>query len=494
MDKSESPANAPSLQIIDNTQPCTFIKPQKKIHEGHDVSNFLVSTAYGDIMTFLLQLNRAMFPCSVQNPLSKTSTIQSWELDSAVNLYVSDTVKKLVELLKRLDAIIDEIPPDPGPRRFGNASFRTWYQAVDSRIGEMLSSHLPENILSFPHANEVTAINEIEAYLLGSFGSAQRLDYGSGHELSFLAFLGCIWKLGGFHSQPSPPGNSERAIVLYVISTYLSLIRRLIKTYTLEPAGSHGVWGLDDHSFIPYIFGSAQYGPAISSISQQTPTEGSLDGAPDPGDVARIAAVDRERDKNLYFGAIGFIHDVKKGPFWEHSPMLYDISGVRAGWGKINKGMIKMYSAEILSKYPVVQHFPFGSLFSFTPDPNAPPQPPPSTISPHISNQPLRDLPSSSSSSLATAASRPAPPLGQSRMQQQPPPVSRPGLGNATKAPWASNGPGGAREVGGRVLPTRAPPPPRSAKVEKKGSDATNDDGKGTSMPPPTRAPWAKPP
>jgi serine/threonine-protein phosphatase 2A activator len=47
--------------------------------------------------------------------------------------------------------------------------------------------------------------------------------------------------------------------------------------------------------------------------------------------------VEERRKKNMYFGAIGFIYDVKKGPFWEHSPTLYDISGVRAGWGKINK-------------------------------------------------------------------------------------------------------------------------------------------------------------
>jgi serine/threonine-protein phosphatase 2A activator len=47
--------------------------------------------------------------------------------------------------------------------------------------------------------------------------------------------------------------------------------------------------------------------------------------------------VERERNTNMYFSAIGFIRDVKSGPFWEHSPMLYDISGIRAGWGKINK-------------------------------------------------------------------------------------------------------------------------------------------------------------
>jgi len=117
---------------------------------------------------------------------------------------------------------------------------------------------------------------------------------------------------------------------------YLGLVRRLILTYTLEPAGSHGVWGLDDHSFLPYIFGSAQYGPPITDVGQ-VPTERSLSGAPDPGIVTKAAQVEKHRKTNMYFGAIGFIYDVKKGPFWEHSPTLYDISGVRAGWAKINK-------------------------------------------------------------------------------------------------------------------------------------------------------------
>ena len=96
------------------------------------------------------------------------------------------------------------------------------------------------------------------------------------------------------------------------------------------------MWGLDDHSFVPYIFGSAQLGPPISNVLD-VPQEGSLPGAPDPGDVVKAPLVDHERKVNMYFSAIGFIYDVKKGPFWEHSPMLYDISGIRAGWAKINK-------------------------------------------------------------------------------------------------------------------------------------------------------------
>ena len=336
MANPSSVSSAPSLNVLDLSKGHTFIKPVKKINEGHDVPSFLTSKAYGDILMFLLQLSRAMFPSYVRSSGSdQEKEVHTWDLGSTEVVF-SETVLRLRSLLEVLNRIIDEVPPDTGPRRFGNASFRKWYQITEERSTNLLSQYLPDLVLEHASqsSSEASSQDEISSYFLGSFGSAQRLDYGSGHELSFLAFLGCIWKLGGFNASDS--GNEERGIVLGIIDPYLNLIRRLIKAYTLEPAGSHGVWGLDDHSFIPYILGSAQYGPPISP-EDQTPTEGSREGAPKPADVTKKMAVDRERNKNLYFGAIGFIYDVKKGPFWEHSPMLYDISGVQAGWGKINK-------------------------------------------------------------------------------------------------------------------------------------------------------------
>ncbi|KAJ5669489.1 Serine/threonine-protein phosphatase 2A activator 1 [Penicillium macrosclerotiorum] len=467
------------LPALDPSAPHTFIAPKKRIHESQDVSVFLISKAYADIMTFILQLNRSMFPESLAD-----GSAQTWPLNSDA-VQFSAPVRQLQRLLSKVEDIINEVPPDTGPRRFGNISFRKWHEVLEDRASDLLRECLSIELLTTPSATEddVTAESELKAYFLGSWGSGQRLDYGTGHELSFLAFLGAIWKLNGFPK--SEFGVEERAIVLGVIEPYLELVRTLIKTYTLEPAGSHGVWGLDDHSFIPYVLGSAQLSPAIS-VTDLTPEEGSLPNAPDPGGVAKHNVVEREREMNLYFSAIGFIYDVKKGPFWEHSPMLYDISGIRAGWGKINKGMVKMYNAEVLSKFPVVQHFPFGSLFSFDRDPNA--IAPPTTIHTTSGPQGRPVVPDAGPPSSATTrpnidAGTSAPWVTTGASTRVPPSM------DTTAAPWATGRPDaplGARPVlpdtsrlpPGPMAPTRAPwvcgqaPPPP-------------DNG-------PTKAPWAK--
>lgn len=344
-DDVRGPPTPYQLPILEKGEKRTFAVPVKKIHEGHDVTRFLRTKAYGNIMNFLLQLNRAVFPSKVQE--SGNWVVESWRVNLSPHRSLP-VIQGLQSLLEKLAACIDEVPPAEGPRRFGNVSFRNWYDKVIDAAPSLLNEHLPSFHIQ-PETSGCSIQEELLPYFLGSFGSAQRLDYGSGHELSFFAFLACIWKLGGFNvepdlgkSQPTKPQmlvrEKSQAIVLEVMSRYFHLIRRLIKTYNLEPAGSHGVWGLDDHSFLPYIFGSAQYGPAIDPSSNfPTPTEGSLPDAPDPASVTKATLVEQYRGTNLYFGAIGFIHDVKKGPFWEHSPMLYDISGVEAGWAKINK-------------------------------------------------------------------------------------------------------------------------------------------------------------
>jgi serine/threonine-protein phosphatase 2A activator len=219
---SQSPPSEPAqvrkLPILDPSQPHAFQKPKKEIHEGHDVPHFLTSRAYADIGIFVMQLNIAMCPRKGVAP-------QKWTLDALPPL--PEAVQKLRDMLAQIEKIAEEAPPSTGPRRFGNVSFRRWFEILEERVEELLVGYLPREVLEFGGRSRegegegVSAMDELKAYLLGSFGSAQRLDYGTGHELSFLAFLGCIWKLGGFTKEAPADGELERSIVMGVIEPYV---------------------------------------------------------------------------------------------------------------------------------------------------------------------------------------------------------------------------------------------------------------------------------
>lgn len=67
----------------------------------------------------------------------------------------------------------------------------------------------------------------------------------------------------------------------------------------------------------------------------------------------------------MYLNCIDFIKQIKKGaPFAATSPILNDISAA-ISWDKVAKGMILMYEAEVLKKFPVVQHLKFGELLKY---------------------------------------------------------------------------------------------------------------------------------
>lgn len=103
---------------------------------------------------------------------------------------------------------------------------------------------------------------EISGYLEDSFGNSQRVDYGTGHETTFFVFLcklrllyfilGCLYKTLVIKREELP------AVILLVFPAYLKVCRHLQTIYWLEPAGSHGVWCLDDYQLLPFLFGSSQ--------------------------------------------------------------------------------------------------------------------------------------------------------------------------------------------------------------------------------------------
>lgn len=159
-----------------------------------------------------------------------------------------------------------------------------------------------------------------------------------------------------------------------------------------------------------------------------------------------------------------------------------------------------MYSGEVLSKFPVVQHFPFGSLFSWDQDAAA--------IAPimsvHAMSQPSTNNMSSASTGQTSTRRAPqdtksAPSAGQSQAIQSP--------AVQTAAPWAgkSTRPSSTITATGRQISPqvsmKAPWPGSDTRASVQGMPLTQapwamgaNNPNIRSMPPPTREPWTKPP
>uniref|UniRef100_A0A673YGJ0 Serine/threonine-protein phosphatase 2A activator n=6 Tax=Salmoninae TaxID=504568 RepID=A0A673YGJ0_SALTR len=307
--------DTPPIPVCQN-----FMVPKKEISMFPDMGKWKRSQAYADYMGFILTLNEGV--------KGKKLTCE---------YKVSETIEKLLVLLGTLDRWIDETPPEDQPSRFGNKAYRTWYAKLDQEAEGLVAAVIPED--------KAAAAPEIAVYLKEAVGNSTRIDYGTGHEAAFAIFLCCLCKIGALRV------DDQLAIIFKVFDRYLVVMRKLQKTYRMEPAGSQGVWGLDDFQFLPFIWGSSQF--------VDHPTL-------EPKHFVDEKVVNENHHDYMFLECIKFINEMKTGPFAEHSNQLWNISAVPT-WSKVNQGLIRMYKAECLEKFPVIQHFKFGSLISIQP-------------------------------------------------------------------------------------------------------------------------------
>uniref|UniRef100_A0A336N0H0 Serine/threonine-protein phosphatase 2A activator n=1 Tax=Culicoides sonorensis TaxID=179676 RepID=A0A336N0H0_CULSO len=322
MDPITSECNKNEMEPRKEESNQSFVVPEKQIKNAMDMGKWQRSETFYQIIDFISNICIA---------------VQNKRLTE--NLPISEPAQKIIDLLNKLEQLAIETPPIEQPQRFGNMAYRTWHQKMSNICEELIKEILPETLSE--------AAKELEVYLRDSFGNATRIDYGTGHELNFIMFLMALFKIDVLKK------DDEAVACLKVFNLYLNFARKLQVTYRMEPAGSHGVWSLDDFQFVPFIWGSAQF---------------AINPPIDPAKFVEDNCIEELRKDYMFISCIDYIRQVKTGNFAEHSNQLWSISAVPS-WTKICTGLIKMYQKEVLGKFPVVQHIYFGSLFKLTPMP-----------------------------------------------------------------------------------------------------------------------------
>ncbi|KAI0401847.1 hypothetical protein F4802DRAFT_397765 [Xylaria palmicola] len=320
--ENQTPAPAtPPLPPPPDASTLAFRVPGQRILTPRDHELFLASPAHDLVLAFVFGLSDAV----ADTPVSAVRDADC-----------SAPVRALLGILDDAEALVRATPPDDaGGSRFGNKAFRAFLDKVQAASPGWHTERLGLGRLGGD------AVAEVETYLTHALGNRARIDYGSGHELNFVIWLLCLYQL---RVVAAP---DFRALVLRVFARYLALMRAVQSTYYLEPAGSHGVWGLDDYQFLPFLFGASQllHHPHVTPLAVHQPL-----------------ALEEFGADYLYLGQVDFVNSTKtvRGLRW-HSPMLDDISAARS-WAKIEAGMRRMFVAEVLRKLPVMQHFLFGAL------------------------------------------------------------------------------------------------------------------------------------
>lgn len=113
---------------------------------------------------------------------------------------------------------------------------------------------------------------------------------------------------------------------------YFRIVRNLIRKFNIEPAGSHGIWGLDDYQFLPFLLGSSELHNSVCVLDNLK--------------------------KSCYKEAIDFIKETKgKGniPFELIAPKLYSMRNLK--WTDVNVNLFRMYNEDVLRSEVVYQHF-----------------------------------------------------------------------------------------------------------------------------------------
>jgi serine/threonine-protein phosphatase 2A activator len=371
MDTAWPTVNRPSQNQLDQsiTKPNRFLA--KKINTEKDVIYFKTkSAAYKNTLAYVDLLCEKIRGTG-NKVLNHKYTIKSEMFQKCSNL-----LDELAVLCKNTDL---SQAKGSAPLRFGHVAFRDWFDATKLKCKEFIYAQLASE-----HDEQLK--EELLTYLSESFGNRMRIDYGTGHELSFLLFtmgLSCLDSSPsidqpsgqsdqGADSKSTPPSLSSSSssssseptcpnmvtlsrlktfvgyygwdILALFAHKYLRLCRLVQVKFRLEPAGSRGVYNMDDFQYLPFLFGAAQL-VGVKYIATK--------------EFFHHENVDMFKNDFIFLEAVDFILNNKRGPFHEHSYTLWCLVDL-GSWENIFRRIRMKFTDDVLGPFPIVQHLLFG--------------------------------------------------------------------------------------------------------------------------------------
>ena len=366
--------------------------PSRRIFTDSDLDWFRSSSpAYKRICRFVEQLC-----ASLSEGAQQATDSGNVALNSSIETRLSQSIIDII--LTPLEKAIMDFPPLQQTQRFGNKGFAEWHAWLVVNADRLVSSAIqaaassvedrtmvinnniePFSTQSASASPDTLLIKEASAYLIGSFGDPMRIDYGTGHELAFLCFtIVMLERVQGIvlpviksspldPIHPSTHPHSSTPLVFPLFARYISTVRSLLSTYKLEPAGSHGVWGLDDYHHLAFLFGAAAGAPGVTvkalfESSWLSARNAVLINASSA--VSSMAAISHPHQ--ILPALLSFVAASKSfAPMPHCAPVLYDLSVTCATFSRLTLQLFRMFEAEVLGKRPVVQHLLFGRVLSF---------------------------------------------------------------------------------------------------------------------------------
>ncbi|BGP33528.1 Serine/threonine-protein phosphatase 2A activator 1 [Rhodotorula toruloides] len=288
--------------LIPPTPPAHSPRPTRKIYAEEDMPQWLDSEAYANVEAFIARL-RAASTHEAPHEQSQNAGL-------------------VLDLLKQLSASLIAEQNGSGVEQESNLGFQRWLDRAEE-TANLVHADLVDSSLS-------SALPELRSQFRSSFGSPERLDYGTGHELSFLAYL-LILRLSGILTT-----DDEPAIAKLVFPAYFDLMKQVVKAFRLREAAKMGIWGVENGHLV-YEWGASQK---------------RIHPSKRPVSLLSTPSLSPQHISYLFLTTLLHINAGSTSP--------------ATSSGDEPDGLLRLYRAEVLHRLPVIQHLHFGPFFRWT--------------------------------------------------------------------------------------------------------------------------------